>query len=285
MKIAVASGKGGTGKTTVSTSLALLAAETQPTSYVDCDVEEPNGFLFLQPEISHSQPVSLPVPVIDEQRCTLCGRCVSICQYGALARLPRGIMVMSDMCHACGGCSLLCPAKAISEKQRTIGQMDIGQRDSLRCLQGRLNVGEAIATPIIKALKDRITPGLTILDAPPGTSCPVVSTVMDADFVLLVTEPTPFGLHDLKLAVEMVRKLKLNYGVVVNRSTGTNLSGLPILGEIPMDRRVAEAYSEGIPLIAALPEYREAFSQILKGIEKCTRSSSSAVKAAPVKRA
>jgi len=289
--IAVASGKGGTGKTTVAVSLALsLTADAQEAAdllFLDCDVEEPNAHLLLKPTIRRREEVSIPVPVVDEARCTHCGRCAEVCQYHALAVLPSKVLVFAELCHGCGGCTLECPEKAISELPHTIGVIEEGAAGPIHFAHGILNVGEPMPGPIIRQLKRRIpargacpersewgSAGLTIIDAPPGTACPVVETVRGADFCLLVTEPTPFGLHDLRLAVEVCRQLGVPIGVVVNRDgvgdQGVDdfcaTEGIPILLRIPLDRRIAEAYAEGVPLVKVRPKYRPRLTDLYRQI-------------------
>ena len=251
MKIAVASGKGGTGKTTVSTNLAYIASRNgQSVAYLDCDVEEPNGHIFLKPQITDSKPVGNLIPEVDENLCTNCGKCGEICQYSAIVCVGKKVLVYPELCHACGGCALVCPVDAITENLRIIGQLEIGNSGHIKFAHGMLNVGEVMSPPLIKAVKQiNCDADLVIVDVPPGTSCPVIESVRDSDFVVLVTEPTPFGLNDLKLAVEMIQALKLPFGVVVNRcdvgDQNTQLycdtNNIEILAEIPDDRRIAEA--------------------------------------------
>ena len=276
MIIAVASGKGGTGKTTVATNLARVAADRgTEVSYLDCDVEEPNGHIFLKPEIVATSPVTVPVPVVDERKCTACGDCAQICQYNATALLGKTVLVFENLCHGCGGCMMVCPVGAITEGSREVGIVEEGCAGGIGFVHGRLRIGEAMSPPLIRQVKKRIpSKGLAIVDAPPGTSCPVIQSVRGADFVLLVTEPTPFGLHDLKLAVEMLRVLGLPFGVVVNRADmGDDAvfdycadQSIDVVLRIPDDRRVAEAYSRGELAAEVLPEYAELFASLLERI-------------------
>ncbi|NLX14168.1 MAG: P-loop NTPase [Phycisphaerales bacterium] len=282
MKIAVASGKGGTGKTTVATNLAWVASDRgHGVAYLDCDVEEPNGHLFLNPRISVSEPATRLVPEVDEAKCTYCGRCGEICQFSAIVCLGRAIVVNPDMCHACGGCKLVCPTGAITEVPREMGRIDRGDAAKVQFVRGLLNVGEAMSPPLIrKVLAAAPHTDLVLIDAPPGTSCPVIASLRGSDYVLLVTEPTPFGLHDLKLAVDMVRALKLPFGVVINRADSGDertraycaSNRIPILLEIPDDRRVAEAYSRGELACVGMDEYREAFANLLNRILEVAQS-------------
>ena len=262
MQIAIASGKGGTGKTTVATNLAYVASRNgQSVAYLDCDVEEPNGHIFLKPEITDRRPVGNLIPRVDTEKCTFC--------------VGEKVLVYPELCHGCGGCSLVCPVDAITEVSREIGVLETGRAGAIQFAQGVLNVGEAMSPPLIRAVKSTaFQADLTIADAPPGTSCPVIEAVRGADFVILVTEPTPFGFHDLKLAVEMARVLKLPLGVVINRTglDGTDIRSycttrrIPILQEIPDDRRLAEAYSRGVMACEALPEYQAVFAGLLKSV-------------------
>jgi MinD superfamily P-loop ATPase len=286
MIITVASGKGGTGKTTVAVSLALsLIADNLSVSrnplFLDCDVEEPNAALFLKPVFDQHEEVGIQIPEVDFSKCTYCGRCAEVCQYHAIAVVGQKVLIFPELCHGCGSCTLNCPEGAIHEVLNVTGVIEMGHASSIAFGQGVMNVGQAMAVPIIRQLKQRAIPPDTsqqvvILDASPGTSCPVVESMHGADFVLLVTEPTPFGLHDLRLAVEVAcGELGLPVGVVVNRD-GVGDRGVdeycaaenvPILMRIPLDRRIAEAYSEGVPLVEALPEYRARFRELYQRIE------------------
>ncbi len=287
MIIAVASGKGGTGKTTVAVNLALSivtdARGNADLLFLDCDVEEPNAHLFLNPTIERREEVGVLIPEVDYDKCTFCGRCGEVCAYHAIAVVKPKVLIFSELCHGCGSCTLNCPEEAIHEVLNVTGVIEEGRAGSIRFGHGILNIGEPMAVPVIRQLKERIgeadlrPQSIVILDASPGTSCPVVETMRGADFVLMVTEPTPFGLHDLRLAVEVALvELGLPVGVVINRDgvgdRGVEdycaAEGIPILMRIPLDRRIAEAYSEGVTMVEALPEYRERFIELYRCIEK-----------------
>lgn len=273
MIICAASGKGGTGKTTIATNLAVAVDE--PVHFLDCDVEEPNAHLFLNPEITESLDFELEVPEIDLAKCTLCGKCQEICQFNAIAILPETAFTFPDLCHSCGGCFLVCPEDAVISRKRTLGQVEIGHRGKVAFAHGRLRVGEAMAPPLIRRVK-REAPqnGLTIIDAPPGTSCPVVMTLWGSDVVILVTEPTPFGLNDLELAVGVTRELGIPCGLVINRADlgdrrVHNYAGrenLPILLEIPFDREAAEIYARGGLLVEELPRWRHLMRELIANL-------------------
>jgi MinD superfamily P-loop ATPase len=271
--VSVASGKGGTGKTTVATNLALYLAsdKSNQVRFLDCDVEEPNAHIFLKPKIERKRPVSLLVPEIDRRKCTFCGECAKVCAYNAIVVLKKEVLTFPELCHGCGGCSLLCPEHAISEKERSIGVLEEGRAGSMEFIQGRLNIGEPMATPLIRAVKKTINPqGITLVDVPPGTSCPVIESIRGSDFCLLVTEPTPFGMNDLKLAVELLKELKIKHGVLINRAgIGDDTTrdycrreGVPILAEIPFDREIAVLYSRGIPLWKNGEHYQKIFCDL-----------------------
>ena len=273
MRITVASGKGGTGKTTVAVSLALALAlrSEESVQLVDADVEEPNAHLFLKPHIDTSRPVEKRLPRVDEVRCDRCGACVAACEFNALALLGKRLLVYGELCHGCGRCGLVCPRDAIREVPHGLGVVETGTARGLRFAQGRLKVGESMATPVVQALKEEIvTDGTIIVDAPPGTGCPTIAALQGADLALLVTEPTPFGLHDLRAAVEVTRKLRVPAAVIVNR-TGIGdggvevycrAEGLPIVLSIPFDRAIAAAYAVGEPLVDALPGWRARFAAL-----------------------
>ena len=271
MIISIASGKGGTGKTTVSTNLALSIDEE--VQLLDCDVEEPNAHLFLNPIIEKNEPVLAPVPQIDLEKCTFCKKCMDICRYGAIAVLKKDVLTFENLCHSCGGCFEVCPEDAIIEKKRSLGEIEHGKSGKISFIHGRLDIGQVMVPPIIKKVRSYSDPeSVTIIDAPPGTSCPVIAAMSKADFILLVTEPTPFGLHDLKLAVETVKILDIPHGLVINRAglgndevkNYANRESIPILMEIPFDKKIAQIYSKGEMIVDRLPEYKEKF-QILFG--------------------
>jgi MinD superfamily P-loop ATPase len=272
MIISVASGKGGTGKTTVATNMALSISNAQ---LLDCDVEEPNSHIFIKPDIKKRDLVYIPVPEVDKSKCDGCGRCQEVCVYNAIAVVKNKVLIFPELCHGCGSCTYFCPQNTLKEVKKDIGIVETGNKGSLNFSHGRLKIGEMMAPPLIKAVKRTILRGKTvIIDAPPGTACPMISTIKDSDFVILVTEPTPFGLNDLILAVEVVRKLGIDFGVVINRSDiGNNeviryckKEDIPILMQIPFDVEIAAAYSKGIPLIDAIPEYKNDFSFLYKKI-------------------
>jgi MinD superfamily P-loop ATPase len=273
MIVSIASGKGGTGKTTVATSFALATNNVQ---LVDCDVEEPNAHIFLKPRREKKVTVSVPIPKVDFTKCDFCGKCAQICAYNALAVLKDRVLVFPHLCHGCGGCSLLCMQKAINEVDKKIGIVEIGKANGVDFVHGILNIGEVMAPPLVRAVKQNINTSKTvIIDAPPGTSCPVIEAIKGSDFCILVTEPTPFGLNDMLLAVEVVRKMKIPFGVVVNRAdlgnrkvdTYCEKKNIPVLMRIPFEREIAMSYSKGIPLVMAQPMYHRKFTNMFETIK------------------
>lgn len=276
MIISVASGKGGTGKTLVSTSLAISIRDNEKVQFLDCDVEEPNAHVFLKPEITDIKTVSVPVPSVDEDKCTYCGKCSEVCAFNAVIVIGKHIMTFPQLCHGCGACSYLCPENAISEETREAGVIERGNLHGMEFIHGKLTIGEAMSPPVIRAVKtyaDR--DNLTIIDVPPGTSCPVVEAIKGSDFCLLVTEPTPFGLNDFTLAVETVRELDIPCGVVLNRAGVGNgrvteycqKENVPILLTIPLDTEIARLYSRGVLLVEGLPEWRDNFVELYNRIK------------------
>jgi MinD superfamily P-loop ATPase len=282
MIISVASGKGGTGKTTVATNLAVSIGGK--VRLLDCDVEEPNSHLFINPVFIDAHVVTTPVPEIDEEKCTHCGKCSEICQFRAIVVLGNTVLPFENMCHSCGGCMKVCPSDAIRWKERELGLIRKGYRNDLEFIDGTLRIGEAMSPPLIRhvratAAKD----GFTIIDAPPGTSCPVIAAMKGADFVLLVTEPTPFGLHDLKLALGAVRILGIPCGLVINRSdmgdekvkVYAGEESLPVLMEIPFDRRIAESYSRGELIVENMPDWKNKFIGLHHQIDAIVKNTAS----------
>jgi len=275
MIISVASGKGGTGKTTVATNLAVSIGGK--VCLLDCDVEEPNSHLFINPVFEYTRTVTSPVPEIDEEKCTHCGKCAEICQFRAIVVLGKAtVLSFENLCHSCGGCMRVCPEDAIRWKDRELGTIRKGKRNGLEFMDGTLKIGEAMSPPLIRKVRSQAgRDGLTIIDAPPGTSCPVIAAMKGADFVLLVTEPTPFGLHDLKLALGAVKILDIPCGLVINRSDMgdekvkqyAREESIPVLMEIPFDRGIAEAYSRGELLVEKMPGWKEKFLGLYQRIE------------------
>ena len=273
MIISVASGKGGTGKTTVATNLA--AALGREVQVLDCDVEEPNSHLFLKPEWESSEAVTTFVPRINEELCTFCGECAALCQFKAIVILKDTTLTFGELCHSCMGCQLVCPVKAVDSAERELGLLEVGRRGNIELVHGRLRISEAMAPPLIRKVRSMARKnGDVIIDAPPGTSCPVIASVKDTDFVLLVTEPTPFGLHDLELAVEAVRILDIPHGLVINRADLGNddvrryaeQKNIPLFMEIPFQREIAEVYARGELIVDALPQWRQRFQKLWEDI-------------------
>jgi MinD superfamily P-loop ATPase len=276
--VAVASGKGGTGKTTVAVNLAHVVCESgRKVQYLDCDVEEPNGHIFLQPEITAKRQVAVNVPQVDLNKCTACGQCGEICQYGAILCIKENVLTFEQLCHSCGGCFRICPEGAIIAKPLDIGAIECGVSGKIDFVSGKLNIGNVRTPALIREVKKHIRRDrLAIIDVPPGTSCPVVEAVKDADFVLLVTEPTPFGLHDLKLAVELVHQLNLPFAVAINRDGIGNrdvekycrTQKIDIAFRLPDDRRIAEAYSFGQMIVDVSDKYKRQFLSAYDYLER-----------------
>ena len=277
MQISVASGKGGTGKTLVSTSLAFSLKDIYNVQLIDCDVEEPDDKIFIRPDITTEEPVYMTNPLVDENLCNYCGKCAEICAFNAIAVIKNHILTFSNLCHGCGACSYLCPEGAITETYRETGVIETGTSGNLQFIQGILTVGEAMATPVIDQVKKKAEKEkVVIVDTPPGTSCPVVHSVKGSDFCILVTEPTPFGLNDLILAVETVKTLGIQCGIIINRA-GENDSqvenycrekDIPVLMKIPLDTEIARLYSKGITLAEGMPTWKEIFITLFKNIEE-----------------
>jgi len=274
MIIGIASGKGGTGKTTIATNLAVALGSKA--RLLDCDVEEPNDHIFIRPTINHTETVGLKVPQVDMNKCTLCGQCQDICQFQAIVVVGKTTLTFPELCHSCGGCLEVCPEDAITEIDREMGIFESGNRNGLEFAHARLFIGQVMAVPLIDRVRAAVKPDrINIIDAPPGTSCPVISSVKGTDFVVLVTEPTPFGLNDLKLAVGMVKILDIPHGIIINRSdlgdTGVTeyakQENIPILMEIPFDRLIAQTYSNGKLLVEELPDWKDKFVQLYEEIK------------------
>lgn len=287
MIISVASGKGGTGKTTIATSLATVLGPSA--QLLDCDVEEPNCHILMKPDLQTCESITVPVPIVEMDKCTLCGKCGEVCRFSSIVVIGNQVLTFPEMCHGCGGCSLLCPEKAITEGCRELGVIETGLAGPVEFVHGRLRIGEAMSPPLIRAVKAKINPHkLAILDAPPGASCPVIHTVMGSDFIILVTEPTPFGLHDLKIAVEAISHLAIPLGVILNRSDVGDREvhkfcvqkGIPLLAEIPHDRQIAEGYARGNLLVVSAPQYIREFLEIFKKITELINGSKSNLKEA-----
>jgi len=289
MIISVASGKGGTGKTTIAVNLVLALAKDQGKNvqFLDCDVEEPNAHLFLKPVITSSESVEIPVPKIDDKKCNYCGKCAAVCVFNAIAVTKNKVLVFPGLCHGCGACMLFCPEKAISEEGNEIGILEEGKAGSINFTHGRLNIGEPMAPPIIRKIKTKIKKDyngnrsnditnhhIILIDAPPGTSCPVIESIKGSDYTILVTEPTPFGLHDLILAVEVLKKLNIPHGVVLNKcdigdhqvEEYCKKNNIPLLLFIPMDKEIAVAYSQGISIVQINSSYKQKFIQLFQKI-------------------
>jgi MinD superfamily P-loop ATPase len=287
MIIAVASGKGGTGKTLIATSLALSLEKSHKVQLLDCDVEEPDDYIFMNPVITHKETVSIPVPEVDKEKCDYCGKCSAVCTYKAIAVWGKQVMIFSQLCHGCGACSYICPKKAIKEQPRAIGILESGHSEGIAFVYGKLNVGEAMSPPVIRKVKSyEGNQEITIIDSPPGTSCPVITAVKNSDFCLLVTEPTPFGLNDLSLAVETVKELKIPCGVVINRNVNSDgeveryckEEGLPVLLTIPLDIEIARLYSRGITMVKGMPPWEKSFVELYQKIQEIVSARNSCIK-------
>lgn len=271
MNIAVLSGKGGTGKTTVSTNLALVLKA----NYIDCDVEEPNGFLFLKPEIIETKSVKVEYPFIDDAKCISCGECVKVCSFNALAKVKDDIMLFPKLCHGCGACEIICKYDALSYRKREIGKIEKGKSDKINCSRGILNVGEPMAVPVIKELLQNLSEGINLIDCPPGTSCNVVNSLKYANGAILVTEPTQFGLHDLKIAVELTKMFNIPFGVVINKDDGKENvirsycsdKKIHIIGSIPYSKEIAKIYSRGEVLYSDI-KLRNTFIELSERVKE-----------------
>lgn len=273
MKLAVLSGKGGTGKTFVAVNLAAAAGSS---TYIDCDVEEPNGRLFLKPENIRSETVTTRLPAFDSDKCTGCRKCVDFCRFNALVYVKNKPMVFSEVCHSCGGCALVCPSAAVSETEKPVGVVDCGQRGDISIVTGCMNLGEASGIPIIKAALAHAGGAneLTVIDCPPGSACPVMESVQSADFCLLVAEPTAFGLHNFKMVYELVSLLHKPCAVVINKSEGDYAAldalcaaqGIPVLCRIPYSEKLARLGANGQLAVVVDSEYAELFRRLLADI-------------------
>jgi len=282
MKITIASGKGGTGKTTLATNLAYLLSQKSPVILADLDVEEPNSGFFIKGKKIQEKKVFKMIPEWDKEKCVLCGNCQRVCKFNAVIKLREEILVFNQLCHSCFACSELCPQNALPMKSYEVGKITEFEQNNLHFVEGKLNVGEEQAVPLIKETIDFANQNyssdiLRIFDAPPGTSCPVIEATKDADYIILITEPTPFGLHDLKLAVEVMIELKKDFGVVINRfGIGNNDvikycedENIFLIGKIPNMKKAAEAYAKGELLSESIPEIKSAILNIIKNLKLC----------------
>jgi len=277
MKISVLSGKGGTGKTFLSVNLSQVASDSV---YIDCDVEEPNGNLYFKAKDSKIKNVDVPVPVVDQDKCTGCKECVEFCQFNALAYVGGKLKIFNELCHSCGGCSLLCPENALKEINRTIGKVEFGFSDGIQIKTGELNIGEATGVPIIeKLLEDMDYSKNNIIDCPPGSSCQVMESIKGSDFSLLVIEPTKFGVHNINLVYELVKIFDIPYGAVINKDMGDSKiaeefcekNNIKILGKIPYDEEMGKLNSDGYIVAKENKKFEKIFKEILDKIEKEVR--------------
>jgi MinD superfamily P-loop ATPase len=287
MKIAIASGKGGTGKTTVSSS--LVSVWESPVIAMDLDVEEPNLHLFLKPTITGKRTANMEIPKVDDTLCSKCGKCGELCQFKAISLMGEILMIFPEMCHGCGGCIAICPEGALTTEFRELGEVTWGQSGDAEFLMGRLRVGEAMSPPLMRTVKEKLKEMLdasskdVIIDAPPGVSCPAMNAVMDSDVILLVTEPTPFGFYDMKLAHEAFLPMGKPMGVVVNRAGLGNADvydycaekKLEIMAEIPYDRQIAETYAKGSIISESSDEMKQIFISLAEKIKQKTGSKKS----------
>ncbi len=275
MKIAIASGKGGTGKSTIALNLAYILTQEDNITLLDCDVEEPNCYLFLKPEFADNKKVYRNIPEFSNEKCTGCGKCVQLCQFNCLALVKNKIICFPELCHDCGGCKLICPTNAVTESKQEVGAVEYAQINNLNFVHGKLRISEAMSPPLIKEVKNYANnfknAKLQIIDCPPGTSCPVIAATEDADYALMVTEPTPFGLNDLKLAVDMVKELNIPFSIVINRSTKENdhiietyakQNNIKIAAKIPDSMKAAQVYSKGELIVKEMPEFEQYFEPI-----------------------
>lgn len=284
MKVVIASGKGGTGKSTVSVNVArLLSEKVGGVALLDCDVEEPNDHLFLHPQWNHTEPVCISSPEIDYRKCQWCGQCVRTCEFNAMAMAGNRILVFEELCHGCNACKISCPHGAINSVEREIGVLEAALREPLSFIHGRSRVGSAMSPALIRRVKqyaDEKAFAVQIIDSPPGTSCPFINTVYGADYVILVAEPTPFGFYDLKLATDVVRQMNIPFGVVINKSnehdalieTWAKENNIRIISKIPEDMKIAQSYSGGEIIAEALPETVPYFSPIVDLIDEGQRA-------------
>ena len=278
MILSIASGKGGTGKTSLATNLALSLKNVQ---LLDCDVEEPNAHLFLHPKIDETKPVYISKPVIDEEKCDRCGKCSTFCQYNALFVTPEEVMLFPQLCHGCEGCMIVCPKNAITKENVEIGVVKKGIVENMELVYGELDVGEPMPVPVIKAVKQQIKEDRTVIvDSPPGASCPAIESVYGSDYCILISEPTPFGLHDLKIIVQVLEELNIPFGVVINRAgigdrkiyDFCEENEVPILLEIPFQRKIAELYSRGIPFVVEMPQWKQRFQLLMDDIKRLVKT-------------